>query len=103
MTRRPRLPPAAGRFGDRLRIRIGLIVLAAVAIGAGLYFGWGWLVAAGMAPLLISALPCLAMCALGVCMTGRGNRSWSRQETAGGAPASGTPSVPSGDRAGPLR
>src|SRR5437867_442549 len=50
--------------------RTGLILLAAVALGAGAYFNWGWLVAAGIAPLLLTALPCVAMCALGLCMKG---------------------------------
>ncbi|RVH28084.1 hypothetical protein CN211_25985 [Sinorhizobium meliloti] len=34
----------------------------------GLAFNWNWLVAAGVAPPLLSVLPCLAMCALGLCM-----------------------------------
>ena len=37
-------------------------------IVAGIAFNWGWLVAAGVAPLLLSVLPCVAMCALGICM-----------------------------------
>lgn len=44
-----------------------LMVLAGVTIVAGLTFNWSWLVAAGIAPLLISVLPCVAMCAIGVC------------------------------------
>lgn len=48
--------------------RIGLVSLAGVAIVAGLGFNWSWVVAAGVAPLLLSALPCVAMCALGLCM-----------------------------------
>jgi hypothetical protein len=52
----------------------GPALLAAVVAMAGLAFGWSWLVAAGIAPLLLSVLPCIAMCALGLCMnrlTGR--------------------------------
>lgn len=52
----------------------GFAALAAVALAAGLTLNWSWLVAAGIAPLLISAAPCIAMCALGLCMkrmTGR--------------------------------
>ena len=41
---------------------IALIVLA-VVIGAAL--NWSWLVAVGIAPLLITVLPCAAMCGLG--------------------------------------
>jgi len=52
------------RFGGR---RLLIIAGGATAI-AGLAFNWSWLVAAGIAPLLLSALPCAAMCALGLCM-----------------------------------
>ena len=51
--------------------RIGLIAVAAAALGLSAYFNWGWLVAIGLAPILVSALPCVAMCALGLCMSGR--------------------------------
>ena len=29
---------------------------------------WGWLVAVGAAPLILSLAPCIAMCGLGLCM-----------------------------------
>lgn len=45
-----------------------LWLIAAVAVGAGLLLGWEQLVVFGIAPILISLLPCLIMCALGVCM-----------------------------------
>lgn len=45
-----------------------LWLIAAVAVGAGLLFGWEQLVIFGIAPILISLLPCLIMCGLGVCM-----------------------------------
>ena len=48
--------------------RRALLILAAVLIIAGLVFNWNWLVAAGIAPILLSTLPCLLMCAFGVCM-----------------------------------
>lgn len=60
--------PWLDTIGRRLRGRNGLILLAVVAIGAGAALNWSWLVAAGIAPLVISVLPCLAMCALGLCM-----------------------------------
>lgn len=47
------------------------LVLGGVAfalMGAGLFWQWSWLVAIGVAPLLISAAPCIAMCSLGLCM-----------------------------------
>lgn len=39
--------------------------LALVGIAAA---GWSWLVAAGIASVLVSVLPCLVMCGLGLCM-----------------------------------
>jgi hypothetical protein len=44
-----------------------IILLAAVAAGAGLYFGWSALTALGLTTFIISLLPCVAMCALGIC------------------------------------
>lgn len=49
------------------------LVLAAVAVLAGGALGWPWLVASGVGPFLLPALPCLAMCALHLCS--RGNAS----------------------------
>ena len=69
-------------FGSRR----GLLVLAAVALVAGLALNWSWLVAAGVAPFLLSALPCVAMCALGLCMSKGSARSCAAQDSA--APAS---------------
>ena len=46
----------------------GLIAAGAAIVAIGLAFNWSWLVAAGIAPVLLSLLPCLAMCALGLCM-----------------------------------
>ena len=57
--------------------RRGLLVLAGLAITAGLALNWSWLAAAGIAPILISVLPCLAMCALGLCMNRSGGKSCS--------------------------
>ena len=59
----------------------GLVVLASVAIAAGLALNWSWLVAAGIAPFLLSALPCVAMCALGLCMGRKGGQSCSAENT----------------------
>lgn len=42
--------------------------LAVALLGAGLALNWNWLVAAGVAPLLVALAPCAAMCALGLCM-----------------------------------
>ncbi len=55
-----------------------LLGLGSLAVIAGLFFGgWAWLVAAGLAPVILSVLPCLVMCALGVCMMGRSGKSQS--------------------------
>ena len=57
--------------------RRGLLVIAGLALVAGLTLNWGWLMAAGIAPVLISLLPCAAMCALGLCMSRSGGTSCS--------------------------
>jgi len=57
--------------------RRGLFILAGLAIAMGLALNWSWLAAAGIAPILISLLPCLAMCALGLCMNRAGSQSCS--------------------------
>ena len=50
-------------------------VLAAVLVLGGIAANWGWLVAIGVAPILIAFLPCAVMCVLGVCMQkAAGNR-----------------------------
>ncbi len=57
--------------------RRGMIVLAIGIAGAGMAMNWGWLVAVGMAPILLALLPCAAMCALGMCMKKGGGKSCS--------------------------
>ncbi|MEX1058553.1 MAG: hypothetical protein WED11_12530 [Natronospirillum sp.] len=52
-----------------------LMLIAAIAIGAGLLFGWEHLVLFGIAPILISLLPCLVMCGLGLCMMSKSKKS----------------------------
>ncbi len=54
-----------------------LAVLAVAVIGAGLAFNWSWLVAVGIAPILLALAPCAAMCALGLCMSKMGGKSCS--------------------------
>lgn len=77
-----------------LRGRRGLIVLAVAVLAAGTYFGWGWLVAAGIAPILLALAPCAAMCALGLCMSRGSGTSCSSGKNAAddgsGGPAAGT-------------
>jgi hypothetical protein len=59
--------------------RRSLLILAGVALVGGLALNWSWLVAAGIAPLLIAALPCVAMCALGLCMSRMSGQSCSTE------------------------
>ena len=56
------------RDGSGRRLPMLLLTGSAVAV-AGAFSNWDWLVALGLAPLLLSALPCLAICVLGLCMT----------------------------------
>ena len=72
--------------------RRALLVLGGAVVVAGLWFNWSWLVAAGIAPLLLSALPCVAMCALGFCMIGRtGDASCMTERGIADADAKATP------------
>lgn len=59
--------------------RRALLVFGGAAIVAGLAFNWSWLVAAGFAPLILGVVPCLAMCALGLCMSKGAGRSCSSE------------------------
>jgi hypothetical protein len=45
-----------------------LLATAGLALVAVAAFCWNWLVAAGIASIFLSVLPCLVMCALGLCM-----------------------------------
>lgn len=46
-----------------------------VVVGIGLALKWDWLTAVGAAPVLLGLLPCVAMCALGLCMRGGSGRA----------------------------
>ena len=88
-----RLTQLAGYW---LRGRMGLIVATAL-VGAGTVLNWNWLVAAGFAPIILSVLPCLAMCALGIaCMRGSGDSSCSTKPSAEESGALKTPPVEPG-------
>jgi hypothetical protein len=79
--------------------RRGWLILAVVAIVAGGALNWSWLVAAGIAPVLITALPCLAMCGLGLCMNKLIGGSASQPSPQSGTALPAEPSAPTG---GPL-
>jgi hypothetical protein len=70
----PRETPLWSRWHRRLGPR-GLILLAVVVIAAGLALNWSWLVAIGLAPIILAVLPCAVMCALGLCMMSRSGGS----------------------------
>lgn len=76
--------------GIGVRARTVLVAAALAMVTIGLAMNWSALVAAGLAPLLISALPCAVMCALGLCMSRMGKSSCATdtapQQSAGTAP-----------------
>ena len=49
----------------------GLTVTGMAAVVVGLTLSWSWVVALGVAPLILAVGPCLIMCALGLCMNMR--------------------------------
>ena len=51
----------------RVAIMLGIVAVVGIGLAAG---GWGWLIAAGLAPIILSILACLTMCGLGLCMMG---------------------------------
>lgn len=55
-------------------LRLWLVGGALLAAPVALYAGWDWLVAAGLATTVLALAPCLAMCALGLCI-GQGKKS----------------------------
>ena len=67
--------PPASLTGDAMQAaryylgnRRALLIVALLAIAGGAALNWSWLVAAGIAPVLLTALPCLVICGLGLCM-----------------------------------
>jgi hypothetical protein len=76
-------------IGDRRVLAVAGLAVA----GTGLALGWNWLAAVGVAPLIVSTAPCLVMCALGLCMMGRGQKACSSQpgQGAGEPPTRGDP------------
>lgn len=81
--------------------RWGLIIGGTAVVVAGLALGWNWLTAVGLAPLIITAAPCLIMCALGICMMSRGSSSGATQSSGEQVnPPEPTPGSPQSDRAG---
>ena len=90
-------PPLARDWLDALRYwlrgrrGVAVLVVSAVVIGGAL--NWSWLVAAGIAPLLVAVLPCAAMCALGLCMSRMTGGSCSTSSSAADHPDTPMPKV----------
>lgn len=61
-------------LGDRLGRLSAIVVWLTAAVGIGLFFGWSWLVAAGLSSVVLAILPCAAMCAAGLCMGRSGSK-----------------------------
>jgi hypothetical protein len=59
---------ACAARGPAARTRPWLIGAALLVLALALYIGWDWLAALGMTTILIALAPCIAMCALGLCM-----------------------------------
>ena len=68
---------AMGRMREYCSRRSALVVLALMALAVGLVAGWPWLVAAGVAPILLALAPCAVMCGLGLCMSKMSGRKCS--------------------------
>jgi hypothetical protein len=82
--------------------RRGFLVLGAVVLAGGLALNWSWLVAAGIAPLLLSILPCAAMCALGLCMNRMSGRACASNDAPNPGAAGGDGEVRRAASAAPL-
>jgi hypothetical protein len=64
-----------------LRNRRVLIALAAAVVIGGTILNWGWLAAIGVAPIILSLLPCAAMCAIGLCVMRGSNQACGDEST----------------------
>ena len=71
-------------IGNRKAWIIGGLTL----VGIGMALKWDWLTAVGAAPVLLGLLPCVAMCALGLCMRGGSGQSCHNNQNAGAEPGS---------------
>ncbi|HEV2160735.1 MAG TPA: hypothetical protein VGR52_00655 [Stellaceae bacterium] len=69
--------PMNANAGQRARSWLtsprGLLLVGIAVIAAGLALGWNWIVALGLAPIVLAIAPCALMCALGMCMMGMGH------------------------------
>jgi hypothetical protein len=77
---------------------IAVLVVSALVVGAAL--NWSWLVAVGIAPLLLTVLPCAVMCGLGLCMNRIMGGSCSTSSSAADQPCTPMPKIASRVTAG---
>ncbi len=63
------------------------LLAGATVLGIGLTLNWTWLTAIGVAPILISLVPCAAMCALGLCMRGGQTKTCATHNETDAAPS----------------
>jgi hypothetical protein len=107
---RPLTPDLLDALRYHLNGRTGLLVLGAGVAALGLTFSWSWLVAVGLAPLLLAVLPCAAMCALALCANRAGGRSCASEQAQAETPpparsvhtleaSESAPALPEGQRA----
>ena len=75
-------PLSIARFG-RNRLVIGVAAIGVIA--AATAWQWSWLAAVGVAPLLLSVAPCIAMCGLGLCMHRMSGRACASSPASGQA------------------
>ncbi|TMH41524.1 MAG: hypothetical protein E6H54_16015 [Betaproteobacteria bacterium] len=69
------------------------ITALVVVAGGALYFGREALAAAGIASVIIGVLPCLALCALGLCMGRMGKKDAVATPTSASLPPDGEQSA----------
>jgi len=55
-----------------LRNRRVLVAIALAVVIGGAVLNWSWLVAIGLAPILLAMAPCAVMCAVGACSMRKG-------------------------------
>uniref|UniRef100_UPI001BFDD893 hypothetical protein n=1 Tax=Campylobacter jejuni TaxID=197 RepID=UPI001BFDD893 len=90
--RRSRRLPALGWLRARPRLVFGALAVALLL--AASTFGRPWLEALGVGSLVLSLLPCAAMCAAGLCMKGNGGCAKQGSDRTGASlegPSSSTP------------
>lgn len=73
--------PWSSQLPTWLRGSRGILLGVSVLAIGGAALGWPWLVAIGIAQILVSVAPCAVMCALGLCMMRRGPTALSGVQT----------------------